>query len=63
MRVMLSVSPNGSYWLKPLLHRITDKVNATFSIPERIVLVETMDRFIAVPYAYNFQYPRTDRIG
>ena len=37
----LSVSPNGSYWLK--LVRFSDDVGLpdSFSIPERIVLVET----------------------
>jgi len=36
---------------------------ATFSIPERIVLVETPQGERGAEPESDFQYPRTDRIG
>jgi len=41
VRIELSVSPNGSYWLKLDEFYLVRDEQPPFSIPERIVLVET----------------------
>jgi len=64
-RTRLSVSSNGSTWVKLDLFVCGDThCNSTFSILERIDVGETMltpDKQVLV--GKDFQYPRTDRRG
>ncbi len=60
---MLSVSSNGSTWVKllPLKHALV--IALPFSILERIDVGETITVFVNSQSDENFQYPRTDRRG
>ena len=63
-QIILSVSSNGSLWVK-LLDTAAQLVviDAPFSILERIVMGETSSPEYAAALAQAFQYPRTDRYG
>ena len=60
----LSVSSNGSWWLKHDVGKYTHTLyTLSFSILERIVVVETDDLKGVLAPISGFQYPRTDRGG
>ena len=59
----LSVSSNGSNWVKPIGGQKTPPRGCAFSILERIELGETSRYPRAKTRRDHFQYPRTDRIG
>ena len=59
----LSVSSNGSNWVKHSGDARATGREIPFSILERIELGETGEAGDQVHPALPFQYPRTDRIG
>ena len=60
----LSVSSNGSTWVKPVKTVLDAKVFETFSILERIDVGETRKFCPRLSKGrWYFQYPRTDRRG
>jgi len=60
----LSVSSNGSTWVKPDADACRLVASAcTFSILERIDVGETNNEGVNSNLFYSFQYPRTDRRG
>ena len=61
--VRLSVSSNGSNWVKQYYPAKQRQYRRTFSILERIELGETNRENTDVSGSTDFQYPRTDRIG
>ncbi len=61
--VRLSVSSNGSTWVKLMEQRGPLQHGATFSILERIDVGETQGGKYTDGYHDAFQYPRTDRRG
>jgi len=59
----LSVSSNGSTWVKPLQSPGAACSWQSFSILERIDVGETQAVFGIALLVWIFQYPRTDRRG
>ena len=59
----LSVSSNGSTWVKPGYNESTYADNISFSILERIDVGETQVGQVLRARYTPFQYPRTDRRG
>ena len=59
----LSVSSNGSNWVKLNVWGGLDQTYQAFSILERIELGETNVQGGGRRGEIDFQYPRTDRIG
>jgi len=60
---LLSVSSNGSTWVKHHLFFLCNVIHDTFSILERIDVGETMRQRRPLVSLIHFQYPRTDRRG
>ena len=60
---LLSVSSNGSTWVKPCLAPALRAAPAPFSILERIDVGETCYCSSFRYLLFSFQYPRTDRRG
>jgi len=65
MQLLLSVSSNGSTWVKLRLSgSLFRRIHDPFSILERIDVGETTDLLAtALKDVEFFQYPRTDRRG
>ena len=61
--VRLSVSSNGSLWVKLLDRFSVRRAAMPFSILERIVVGETRLEARLRRHLLAFQYPRTDRCG
>ena len=61
--LFLSVSSNGSTWVKPALLPNTGVDETSFSILERIDVGETRNPLRSHLPRPRFQYPRTDRRG
>ncbi len=59
----LSVSSNGSTWVKRVGPAETKPLQPAFSILERIDVGETHGEGIVPRENFPFQYPRTDRRG
>ena len=59
----LSVSSNGSTWVKPHGGRGGARWTGAFSILERIDVGETSGAARLLELQQDFQYPRTDRRG
>ena len=63
LHTRLSVSSNGSNWVKQRFVAFAGGAKQAFSILERIELGETRGCGNGSRMALGFQYPRTDRIG
>ena len=60
----LSVSSNGSTWVKLVTASLNQmRIQSTFSILERIDVGETWNLGWLADVPFDFQYPRTDRRG